>query len=187
MIPLGILATTAGGGGGGIPAYELISTAYGTGSSATVTFTSIPSDYKHLQVRWTGRATGTNDRAVRVQFNGVTASSYSNHSLIGNGSYMESSSAANWGSIETYISVVPGSSRSANIHAAGILDILDYASTSKYKTTRQFISKTNDANVAVMLTSGSFRSSDAISSMSLILDGGTWGTTSRLSLYGILG
>jgi len=46
-IPLGILAASGGGAAG---AFESIATVTATGSQTSLTFTSIPNTYQHLQL-----------------------------------------------------------------------------------------------------------------------------------------
>jgi hypothetical protein len=186
-IPLGILATT-GGASGGAPAYELISTSYGDGSSGTITFSSIPSTYKHLQIRLTSRiVTATAQSEIQVRFNGISSGSYAGHYLYGNGSSVIGS---NGGSSATEISSfipVPGASASANIFSTGILDVLDYTSSVK-NTTMRHLSGMYSGNKYVVLGSGLLNNTAAITSISLLsATGDGFTTTSRFSLYGIVG
>jgi hypothetical protein len=76
--------------------FESIATATGTGSSATITFSSIPSTYQHLQIRGIARATSggeTEPIDLRLYFNGLTTGIYSSHALYGNGSSAAATSA----------------------------------------------------------------------------------------------
>ena len=68
-------------------AFESIATATGTGSSNTITFSSFPNTYKHLQIRWIAKDTGSasNPYGLRMTFNGVGGTSYANHRLYGDG------------------------------------------------------------------------------------------------------
>ncbi len=62
--------------------YESIATVnVGSSGSSFVEFTSIPSTYKHLQIRANSRYTGyqNSGAAVYLQFNGDTGSNYSLH------------------------------------------------------------------------------------------------------------
>jgi len=76
-----LLNNIAGFLGGAIPItgdYESIATAIGTGSSGTITFGSIPSTYKHLQIRSIQRVASGN-AYIKVQFNNDTNSNYTYH------------------------------------------------------------------------------------------------------------
>ena len=180
-----LLESGAGGGGG---AYESIATATGTGSSGTITFSSIPSTYKHLQIRWIARSSTVSDVAValELQFNGDTGANYTRHSLYGDGS----SALATGGANETTIFVRAGARRdgsTANTMGAAIVDIHDYSSTSKYKTLRAFAgADDNDATGQVALSSGLWMNTAAISSIT-ITTSGSFMTSSVFSLYGIKG
>jgi hypothetical protein len=116
--------------------YESIATTtVGAGGTSTITFSSIPSTYTHLQIRMFARSNraGNNESTVNLRINGQT-SSYSYHRLIGDGS-----SASSSGGGSTYAMFFYGISSTANIFGAGIFDILDYTNTNKYKTVRTLI------------------------------------------------
>ena len=183
MPNIGFWAVAGAGGGGGD--YELISTAYGTGSSNTITFSSIPSTYKHLQLRATIRGTDTTTNLqFKVQFNGSTTSLYSWHDLIGDGSGVSSTS----GTSQTFIRLdnLAGASSVTGNHSALILDVLDYTNTTTNKTTRALSGNANSLNY-VRLTSGNWRSTAAVTSLSIAANAAAISTTSRFSLYGIRG
>jgi hypothetical protein len=169
---------TTGGAGGN--ALTLISTAYGTGSSGTITFSSIPSTYKHLQIRAVARSDYSAAVNVKATFNSDTAANYAHHGLYGTGS-----SVASFGSTsQTSVIAAEASStaESANIHYVAITDILDYANTSKFKTIRGLMGQS-----LIIMRSGLWQSTSAISSITLTAAFGNFTTASRFSLYGVLG
>lgn len=193
LIPFGVFsAAGASGGGGGGAAYELISTAYGTGSSSTISFTSIPSTYKHLQIRMTGRSTRATyplDQ-VYIQFNGVT-SSYTTHELRGSNSSVTSLSYGSTSGI--YIGFIESAASTADIYDPVVADILDYSSTTKYKTVRSMGTRQSDyapdgIYKTISLLSGLSQSTSAVSSIDIKVNtGNNWTSASRFSLYGIKG
>ena len=81
----------------------------------------------------------------------------------------------------------PQASATANAFGVTIIDILDYANTNKYKTFRSLVgSDTNDTNGAVGLASGSWRSTSAITSITLSNNvSGNLAQYSSFALYGI--
>ncbi len=82
---LGIIASSKFGDVGD---YESIATvSVGSGGSSSISFTSIPATYTHLQVRGIVRSNraDTGDD-IKINFNGVTTTSYSSHIVGGNGS-----------------------------------------------------------------------------------------------------
>ena len=169
--------------------YESIASATGTGSSGTITFSSIPSTYKHLQVRFIGRSTGTNI-ATSITVNGAT-SGYAYHSLRGDGASAGVTGGAGQTSF-SLIDTITGSNSTAGMMGAGILDIHDYASTTKNKTLRYFggFNTNNGPDDGVVSLQSCLRASTtAITSIELRTDGfaNYWSTNSVFALYGIKG
>ena len=134
---------------------DLIAITTGTvdASGATsVTLSSIPSTYKHLQIRMYSKVTGSAINDV-LRFNGDTASNYSVHSLLGEGAGTAESFA---NTTQTYMQtyIVAGAGAGANTFGTFITDILDYTSTNKNKTIRQLAGIDNNGNGVVSLFSG---------------------------------
>jgi len=167
--------------------YESIQTAaVGSGGQSSITFNSIPSTYKHLQVRLLARNgnTGTEYNGS-LQFNSDTGSNYSYHLLVGSGSGTPSAgSGANQPSILCY--QAPGAGSTANIFGVAVIDILDYANTNKFKTVRSLNGYDRNGSGSVFLWSGNWRNTSAINSMTLTLDNG-FVQNSHVALYGIKG
>jgi len=180
------IAALIGGETAAVGDYESIQTyTIGAGGSASITFSSIPSTYKHLQIRALGRT----DRAVSLpglgmRFNSDTASNYSDHSLVGDGA--SASAGSDVGVSYIFLARYSGSSASANIFGAGIIDILDYANTNKYKTTRNLGGTDLNGSGQVTLQSGLWRSTAAITSIQLYADiSGNLAQYSSFALYGV--
>lgn len=164
---------------------ELIATAYGTGSSRLITFASIPSDYKHLQIRAAARSTNASSTDfLAININSVDSSSYSQHSLAGNGSSVSSSAATS----QTYINfaTIPAASAIGNTHSGLVLDLLDYTSTSKNKTLRCFAGMATTTTL-IQLVSGGFFNTSAVTRLDIVTASGNFTSDSRVSLYGIKG
>lgn len=183
-IPLGIFATAGAGGAAG-PAYELISTQILGSSTSTITFSSIPQTYKHLQLRTSAKAVGYNGYG-QVRFNGDTSTNYRYHALSGNGSGVSSFTA----STTTFISIPDWVWRTPSSFNASVIDIIDYASSSKNTTIKVLNGRNSfdDGNPTVALSSGFWNNTAAVSSMTIFLEGsGSFDVASRFSLYGIKG
>lgn len=165
-------------------AYDSIATVSGTGSSGTISFTSIPSTYTHLQIRFIGRAT-TATSTIRVQFNSDTGSNYANHMLYGEGSAVY---AAN-NTTQTYMKFygLANSGLSADIVSAHIVDVLDYTNTNKNKVYRTLGGFDANGSGEQGLFSGLWMSTSAITSIDLITNSGSWTSSSSFALYGIKG
>jgi hypothetical protein len=172
--------------------YESIATTtVGAGGSSSVTFSSIPSTYTHLQLRFLCRDSNAavTDDGVTMQFNGDTAANYNRHSVYGDGATAASSGH---GSPFTYVSAGLSASggQASGVFAPGVLDILDYKNTNKYKTTRRLAGlDVNGAGGVIQLASGSWRSTSAITSITLkVVDGSyNFAQYSSIALYGIKG
>jgi hypothetical protein len=126
---------------------------------------------------------------AKIYFNGVRGTSYAYHYLRGTGSAAEAGGAislANGYAVRS----VSGEDLAANVMGVGIIDVHDYTSTTKNTTVRSFSggdSNSASSNAGVALTSSLFVNTDAITSVSLLTDGGNWTTNSVFSLYGIRG
>ena len=170
--------------------YESISTVtVGSGGSASVSFTSIPSTYSHLQIRILGRTNRTSYSTdyIKLVANSDTGSNYSNHQLIGDGS--SASAAASTSQTGAFIQRFPGNAIAANIFGVAVVDILDYANTNKYKTVRN-LGGFNDNNGTgpeeIGLYSSLWMNTSAISNITLSSGGGTLlSQNSSFALYGI--
>jgi len=169
-----------GAGGVQIGDFESIATTTLSSNQSTVTFSSIPQTYSHLQLRCSVLTSVTLGSAAKIQFNGDTATNYSYHSLYGTGSGTGSIGNATQAQGWAYFT---GNTTSASAH---IIDILDYANTNKYKTIRVLEGfDVNGPTGYVGLTSGNWRSTSAITSIVLTADSGTMNTNSIFALYGV--
>jgi hypothetical protein len=167
--------------------YESIATISVTSNVASVEFTSIPATYTHLQIRAIGRSTrAENNTALNMQFNSDTGSNYSWHRLDGDGASASASSATTQTSI--IVDRFTASTATASQFGAFVLDILDYANTNKYKTTRNLGGYDNNGNGLITLGSGLWQNTNAITSIKLIdRSGNNLIQYSQFALYGIRG
>lgn len=169
--------------------YESIQTLNGTGSSGVITFSSIPQTYKHLQIRYLSRTTqnapGYSETDVKVQFNGDTGANYAHHKISGPGTGSgTSSSSPSTNQIIVWSAIASGAS---NVYTAGIIDLLDYTSTSKYKTVRAFFGEDFNGGGNILFGSGLWMNTAAVSSISFTLYSDSFTTPSNFALYGIRG
>lgn len=165
--------------------YESIATInIGAGGSSSASFTSIPSTYTHLQIRLIGKV-GSSTGAPSLYFNGVASgTAYAWHNLRGDGS----SATATASSSQPYLSDVisPSTIYNNSNYTAAIIDILDYANTSKNKTVRALQGVDNNGSGVVELYSGLWASTSAINQIDLF-NGYTWQQYTQIALYGIKG
>ena len=161
--------------------FDSIATTTGNGSSGTITFSSIPSTYQHLQIRLQAIASGGGGQSIR--FNSDTGNNYARHNFGGNGASVFAS-----GTASTNMMFV-GDDAAATNPSVMIIDIHDYASTTKNKTVRSFFGHDRNGAGSVYLYSGLWMNTSAITSLSLGQGnfGGTFDTGTVASLYGIKG
>lgn len=169
--------------------YESIATTtVGSGGASSISFTSIPSTYTHLQIRGIGRTNraANGDYAVVKVNSDASTSNYTSHYLQGNGStaasgpYVNSFAGGLW-------SRWAAASDGSNIFGAGVMDILDYANTNKYKTFRDLGGlETNTSNSQINFESTVWLSTSAITSITISPGAGTsWDQYTQFALYGI--
>jgi hypothetical protein len=194
MTPIfGIMASSISGSKISTSSFESIATTtVGSGGSSSVTFSSIPSTYTHLQIRGiakTGRATYGRDD-IGMQFNSDTNTNYNDHLLYGNGA--SALATANNGSTFMDLGYIAGNG-GASFFGAFVIDVLDYANTNKYKTVRNLSGVDHNGLIAtfsgiVNLGSGLWRSASAVNSITLVNYTGTnFQQYSSFALYGIKG
>lgn len=174
------------GAGGAATDYESIATStVGAGGAASISFTSIPSTYTHLQIRTISRNVSAlgGFSTLRGNFNSDTASNYSRHNLEGDGSSVSASGSAS----STYFanSRSANGSVTSNVFGVGIIDILDYANTNKYKTVRILTGVDDNSAGRVNFHSGLWMSTSAINTISLYDPNANIAEYSSFALYGI--
>ncbi len=183
-------AITAGLYAGGVPpvtsSYESISTVTLGSTQTTISFTSIPSTYKHLQVRGIARGTfAATNLNLCIQFNSDTSNSYTYHQLLGDGS----SASAQGGTAQSFgfAGRIAQANASSNVFGASVIDILDYADTNKYKTIRALGGYDSNGNGYSTLMSSAYIKTDAVSSIQIFGNLGDLVQYSSFALYGIKG
>lgn len=162
--------------------FESIETAVGTGSSGVVTFNNIPSIYQHLQIRWISKSTSTGSYNW-LQFNGDTSALYANHYIYGDGSSRFAGAEAPNDKINLFGSSVTSSA--TDVYASHIVDILDYRNTGKFKTVRALGGQDSNGSGVFFLSSGLWRSTNAITSITIAANSHNFTTLSQFALYGI--
>jgi hypothetical protein len=160
----------------------------GAAGAATISFTSIPATYTHLQIRASVRSTTTgNDAWVNFFLNSdTTTSNYINHNLFGNGT--SASAGVNSGADGNLVARAMGSASGAtNVFAPNIIDILDYANTNKYKVVRTLTGQDNNGSRNLVgLISNLWRNTAAVTTIEFTT-ANNFAQYSQFALYGIKG
>ena len=186
-------AITAGLYGAPVPpvtnSYESIATVtVGAGGSTSIDFSSIPSTFKHLQIRGIGKVNGTGSDFPDffIRYNGdSTYTNYYSHQLGGDGS---SAYASNSGGSSTATGGITGDISGAQM-TAKVIDILDYTNTSKNTTTRALSGWDNNGSGQVRFASSVWLNTAAVTSISLVVRSSptTMSQYTSFALYGIKG
>jgi hypothetical protein len=139
MSPLIDLIGSAKGYGWGAltagSAFESIATVTAAGGESTLNFTSIPSTYKHLQIRGIGRLSGTSEGY------GYSYIHFNNGPQATHGLFVHGTTVTLNASTSAYYQIpnaMAPSNAPTGTYGALIINIHDYASTTKLKTVRGF-------------------------------------------------
>jgi hypothetical protein len=163
--------------------YESIASVVTTAGQTSITFTSIPATYKSLQIRILARrsngTTGTDTEYLR--FNSDSGSNYAFHYLYGNGATASVSSSASTSLIACY--EIGRNGTTANSFGVSIIDIIDYASTTKNKTVRAFFGLDLNGSGSVTLGSGLWMNTNAITDININAAADPMAAGSTFALY----
>jgi hypothetical protein len=188
---LGIIASQISGHLASPTSFDSIQTVTPTGTGQ-VTFNSIPSTYKHLQIRGIYRnSANVGGDDARLRFNNDSSTIYISHRLYGLGSGTPSANTTGTG--DTAISIgynTADGSTGASIFTAGIIDILDYTNTNKNKTVRTLDGFDNNGSGTIQFQSGLYISTSAITRIDLYcynFGSNNWATGTSFALYGVKG
>ena len=173
--------------------YESIATVtVGSGGSSSVTFSSIPATYTHLQIRCISRSALNSSEidSLAIRFNSDSGNNYAYHSLRGDGASATASGAASQPA--GIIGGEPSNTHTSGIFGAYVIDILDYANTNKYTTVRALggvdTNNTGTEKGQIRLQSTLWLSTSAISTITFA-SGGSFNRSlveySQFALYGI--
>lgn len=163
-----------------------IATQYVSAASvASVTFSNIPQNYEHLQIRALTRSTRSYTGNAIDAMNMQVGSSYTtkNHYLFGDG-------ATTGSGVDLGFTFLPDDGgATSNNYGACIIDVLDYSSTTKNKTYRALTGFDNNSASfpgVIGLNSGFYNSTSAIDSLTFSYAfGGDVKQYSHFALYGI--
>jgi hypothetical protein len=171
--------------------YESIATvSIGSGGASSITFSSIPQTYTHLQLRFYGRVTGTGGGTSWQYWtiNGDSASSsFSRHLLcnsIGDGGLVTQGTGA------SQLAFLVAKTGNTNAFFTGtICDFLDYTNTNKNKVFRMLSGGIDNGGQGVIaLNSNAWLNTAAITSISLADNNGfNYTQYTHVGLYGIKG
>ncbi len=172
---------------------EAIATTYLEAEASSVTFSSIPSTYEHLQIRMSARNTFNYPAGVpNLTFNGVTSSVYSTFAHNANASspagfrtvgqaYIRAPMSTTGNGVNNYIDRL-----NTGDYGPAVIDIFDYRNADT-NTTVMADSATALTHTSpyISFASGLFDDKTVITSITLGGGDGNWMRGSRFSLYGL--
>ena len=164
-----------------LSAYNSIATVTVGAAVSSISFTSIPATYTHLQLRCFTELTSPGILGITVGASSAdTGNNYSTHILDGDAG----SAYAGAGVSENRLGILyPVQSN----FAGAVIDFLDYTNTNKYKTVHSFMGSDNNGGGRIRLATGNWRSASAIGTIVLTPNAGNLKQYSSFALYGIKG
>lgn len=170
--------------------FDSIATLSGNGSASQLTFSSIPSTYRHLQIRVLARGVRSfGSEQLYVRANGDGGNNYAYHYLYGDGGSIAAGAQTTANVFLT--GEFPAANENANIYASSIIDLLDYTNAAKNKTFRSLTGYDNNGNTGVnagkvWFNSGLWINTASVTSLT-VLSNGAFTSDTRIALYGIKG
>lgn len=154
-------------------------------SAGSFTFSNIPQNFNHLQIRLYSRSNFASATASAfLRFNSDSGSNYTYHNLQSDGATATANSAT--GSTVAWAGNVPAANSLANVFGSTIIDILEYNTTNKNKIIRAIDGYDTNGAGQVYLASSLWLNTSAVSSILLVSGGGAnFVAGSRADLYGI--
>jgi hypothetical protein len=143
-------------------------------ATANLTFSNIPQSYTDLVIVATYANTGGQTDS-NLRFNGDSNNNYSKIQMYGTGSAAGSNAQSNWSNFGGFGYV--GTTLSNTI-----CNIMNYSNSTTYKT---IIVRSNDTAGLTMANIGSWRSTAAITSITIDFDNNNFTAGSTFTLYGI--
>jgi len=166
----------------------LMTNTVGSTSVASVTFSDIPQNYEHLQIRAILKTNENSTGATNIEMrlNSDTGSNYTRHYLRGTGSAADAGAATSQSRF-TVGTAVQGGAALANMFGSMIVDILDYTNTNKYTTVRALSGQDSNGSgtQGMWLQSGLWLNTAAITNISLFSSSSNINQYSHFALYGI--
>jgi hypothetical protein len=163
--------------------YESIQTVVSTAGQSSISLTSIPSTYKHLQLRMSNiRYQG--DQLIKITYNSNSSTIYGAHTFIGNGSVVASSgggSNTRWDAL-----YVPNNAQSPNIGMSAVIDIFDYTADTN-RSSRMLLGVDFNGSGRVGIEDCAFLSTTAINTITFAPFSTTFIAGCKFALYGIKG
>lgn len=166
------------------PSYVLIEKYVGDGTTGTKAFSSIPAGYGDLVIVVSGRTSNAAPADIAMTVNSVT--SYDLQRLYATGTTVAADEALAAATLANMLQL-PGTGATAGFVAGGRIEVLRYADTTFNKAIlahgRFLVSNTTGTGYLVQ-SSGTARTTSAVSSVTLTLSAGNYVTGTVIELFG---
>ena len=148
-------------------------------AAASVTFASIPtSGYRDLRLVVEG--TTSAGASILTRFNGDTGSNYSHVVAYGSASSPSTGSGSSTGtSVEIGYNILAE-------RFSVLADVMDANATDKHKALVSRSNQPSGSNQIVLMYAGRWASTSAVTSMSITMSSGTFGSGTTFALYGVV-
>ena len=164
--------------------FELIASYTASGSVASIDFTSIPSTYTDLCLKYSLRSdrAGQNNDALFLKINN-NMTSLSTRLIEGDGSSAASYSTS---STSTKSGLADGASATSNTFASGEIYLPNYAGSTNKSYSGDSVTENNATSAISLLAAGLWSNTAAINQLTLVPGYGTnWVIYSTAYLYGV--
>lgn len=167
--------------------YDSIASGTVVGTS-DINFSSIPSTYKHLQLRLFVKYSGANPDFTFIRLNTSSSGDFYGHYLEGSGATATPTAGApNQQGTNTSLAMtgrIPGTNQTS-VYSSIVVDILDYANTNKYKTIRVLGGYDANGSGYVWMNSAVYMKTEAINYINIAGYSTTLLAGSTAALYGV--
>jgi len=164
-------------------AYEAIAATTLSSTTSSITFSTIPTTYEHLQIRFYALNSGaTTGVYVRLRINGDTATNYVQQFTYGNGGTAFSNASTGLSFFE--VGFIPGTT-AANMAGVSVIDFVDYLNTNKYKVSRSIFGQDRNGAGACFFANGLWLSTAAINQIQLYPETNSFAAGTVAALYGL--
>jgi hypothetical protein len=150
----------------------------GASAVSSVTFSGIPTEYKHLQIRINYAPTAGG--ILKMNFNGDTGANYTGHILAGEGT-----GSAYGGVPSVSPNAICTTYTAGTTFGAVIVDVLDYNNLTKNKVTKSIGGSDRNGAGDVEFDSNVWLNTSAITSIVFSHQNGNIGALSSFALYGV--
>lgn len=167
------------------------------GSTSSVTFSSIPQIYKHLQINIVAKSTNNDTGGfsyILGTVNGDTGTNYVDNRLVERSTSSFAGGVAYQAYLWLFGSAVTTHSTLNNFFGAGYMKVSDYTKTDRYKEWFGFNGLDTNGNGtggsgigagSTWIQTAKWKNTNAITSLAFAIDQGNFASGSKISIYGI--